>query len=414
MRKAFLALYSAAFLLCMGVMVIVGYATYTLPDTYTVTKGDEVQVGSPFSVRAAAVTVGTSEQTVAVNGQTTTGEYRAPLRLFGVIPLKDVTVSVVDVPVVTVCGTPFGIKLYTDGVLVVGMSDVQTAAGGMNPAAAAGIRIGDTILSINGTEVTTNEDVGDCINACGGHAVTLRIRREGVEFDATFTPARPADGTGYRAGLWVRDSTAGIGMLTFYDENGVFAGLGHPVCDADTGQMLSVSTGEIVPARIREVEKSVKGKPGELCGYFEKGSLGKLIVNVADGVYGRLTNEPTQQGVRMPMAMKQEVKEGAAQVLTTVEGTEPMLYDIVIQQVRYNTSNNTRSMIIEVTDEKLLSLTGGIVQGMSGSPIIQNGKLVGAVTHVLVNDPTKGYAIFAENMLETAQSVADEQLKKAS
>ncbi len=414
MRKWFFALYGAIFLACAGVMSAVGYATYALPDTNTVTKGEAVEVGERFSVRAAAVSVGASEQTAAVNGQAAVGEYRAPLNLFGFIPLKEVTVSVVDAPVVTVCGTPFGIKLYTDGVLIVGMSDVQTAAGGVNPAAAAGIRIGDTILSINGTEVTTNEEVAACINACGGRAVTLRIRRDGVEFDASFTPARPAQGEGYRAGLWVRDSTAGIGMLTFYDASGAFAGLGHPVCDSDTGQMLSVSTGEIVPARIRDVEKSVKGTPGELCGYFEKGTLGRLAINAADGVYGTLTNAP-EQGVRMPMAMKQEVKEGAAQVLTTVDGTEPALYDIVIRQVRYNTANDTRSMVIEVTDEQLLSLTGGIVQGMSGSPIIQNGKLIGAVTHVLVDDPTKGYAIFAENMLETAQSVAESNsLKEAS
>ncbi len=412
MRKCFRILYSMLVLGCAGVMAVVGYAAYALPDTFTVTKGDTVNVGDRFSVRAAAVTVGASEQTAAVGEHAAVGEYRAPLNLFGFIPLKEVTVSVVDAPVVTVCGTPFGIKLYTDGVLIVGMSDVQTAAGGVNPAAAAGIRIGDTILSIDGKEVTTNEEVADCINACGGRAVTLRIRRDGVEFDASFVPARPADGEGYRAGLWVRDSTAGIGMLTFYDDKtGAFAGLGHPVCDADTGQMLSVSTGEIVPARIRDVEMSVKGAPGELCGYFEKGTLGRLSINAADGVYGTLTDTPADS-VRMPLAMKQEVKEGAAQVLTTVDGTEPALYDIIIRQVRYNTANDTRSMVIEVIDEDLLLLTGGIVQGMSGSPIIQNGKLVGAVTHVLVNDPTRGYAVFAETMLETANQVTDEQAMK--
>lgn len=406
MRKCLFALYSAIFLVCAGVMGAVSYATYALPDTYTVTKGETVDIGEFSAVRAAAVSVGVSEQTATENGQTAVGEYRAPLNLFGFIPVKEVTVSVVDAPVVTVCGTPFGIKLYTDGVLIVGMSDVQTAAGGVNPAAAAGIRVGDTILSINGKEVTTNEEVAACINACGGRAVTLRIRRDGVEFDADFTPARPADGEGYRAGLWVRDSTAGIGMLTFYDANGAFAGLGHPVCDTDTGQMLSVASGEIVPARIRDVERSVKGTPGELHGYFEKGTLGRLSINATDGVYGTLVNAP-DEGVQMPMAMKQEVKEGAAQILTTVEGTEPALYDIMIRQVRYNTANNTRSMVIEVTDEQLLSLTGGIVQGMSGSPIIQNGKLIGAVTHVLVDDPTRGYAIFAENMLETVGSMED-------
>ena len=409
MRRLWQTLYAALVIGCVSVMGVLGYATYGLAETYTVAKGETVQVGEHLSMRTASASVGVIQQT----SQAEIGEYRAQLQLFGFIPLKQVTVSVVDAPVVTVCGTPFGIKLYTDGVLIVGMSDVQTAAGGVNPAAAAGIRIGDTILSINGVEVTTNEEVADCINACGGRAVTLRIRRDGVEFDASFVPVRPADGSGYRAGLWVRDSTAGVGMLTFYDsESGAFAGLGHPVCDADTGQMLSLSTGEIVPARIRDVEKSVKGTPGELCGYFEKGTLGRLSINAADGVYGTLTTVPAD-GVRMPMAMKQEVREGAAQVLTTVDGTEPALYDIIIRQVRYNTANDTRSMVIEVTDEELLSLTGGIVQGMSGSPIIQNGKLIGAITHVLVNDPTRGYGIFAENMLETAQSVANRQVKEA-
>ena len=395
MRKLCGLLYAALVLGCIGVMGAVGYATFALPDRYTVTQGETVDFGDYLSARAMTDVVGepiTGEQTAV-------GEYRAPLNLFGFIPLKEVTVSVVDAPVVTVCGTPFGIKLYTDGVLIVGMSDVQTAAGGVNPAAAAGIRIGDTILSIDGTAVTTNEEVAACINACGGRAVTLRIRRDGVEFDASFTPARPAEGEGYRAGLWVRDSTAGIGMLTFYDASGAFAGLGHPVCDADTGQMLSVSTGEIVPARIRDVERSVKGAPGELCGVFESGTLGRLKINAVDGVYGTLTNVPAG-GVRMPLARKQEVTQGRAQVLTTVDGTEPMLYDIIIRQIRYHTANDTRSMVIEVTDEDLLSLTGGIVQGMSGSPIIQNGKLIGAVTHVLINEPTRGYAVFAQTMLE--------------
>lgn len=411
MRRLWQTLYTTLVLGCVGVMGVLGYATYGLADTYTVTKGDTVEVGEHLSVRASSASVGVVEEMPHAQ----VGEYRAQLQLFGFIPLKQVTVSVVDAPVVTVCGTPFGIKLYTDGVLIVGMSDVQTAAGGVNPAASAGIRIGDTILSIDGVEVTTNEEVADCINACGGRSVTVRIRRDGVEFDASFVPARSADGTGYRAGLWVRDSTAGVGMLTFYDpSSGAFAGLGHPVCDADTGQMLSVSTGEIVPARIHDVEKSVKGTPGELCGHFEKGTLGRLSINAADGVYGTLTVAP-EGGVSMPLAMKQEVREGTAQVLTTIDGSEPKLYDIVIRQVRQNTANDTRSMVIEVTDEALLSVTGGIVQGMSGSPIIQNGKLIGAITHVLVNDPTRGYAIFAENMLETAQSVAEEKkLKEAS
>ena len=409
-------LYGTLAAICVLVLGAVVYCHVTLPDTFTVTAGEALSVGDWVSVPAGVVKADSGdEQTAAKITAGASGEYAAPMRLFGIFPIKQVTVSVADTPVVTVCGVPFGIKLYTDGVLIVGMSDVNTAAGSANPAAAAGVRIGDTILSIDGKTVMTNEEVAAIINASNGHAVTLRIRRDGVEFDASFIPARPTSGEGYRAGLWVRDSTAGVGILTFYDDkSGVYAGLGHPVCDADTGQILTLSGGEIVPARILDVKKSQKGAPGELCGAFEDGTLGALELNAANGLYGTLTIFPPE-GVRMPLAMKQDVSEGAAQVLTTVDGVTPALYDIMIEHVRYTAANDTRSMVIKVTDEELLSLTGGIVQGMSGSPIIQNGKLIGAVTHVLVNDPTRGYAVFAETMLETAQSVAENNsLKEVS
>ncbi len=383
-------------------MAVVGYCYIRLPDDFTVSSGDTVMLGDWVSVVA--------DVKVEKISHSANDEYNAPMRVFGVLPVKEVSVSVVDAPVVTVCGTPFGIKLYTDGVLVVGMADVVTASGGTNPAATAGIRVGDTILSIDGKPVTTNEEVAECVNACNGRAICLRIRRDNVEFDASFVPVRPADADGYRAGLWVRDSTAGIGMLTFVDSStGAFAGLGHPVCDADTGQIMTISGGEIVRARILDVKPSVKGTPGELHGVFESGTLGQLICNESNGLYGYMASTP--MGKQFPVAMKQEVKPGKAQILTTISGSVSMLYEVEIKQVRYHTANDTRSMIISVTDERLLKQTGGIVQGMSGSPIIQNGKLVGAVTHVLVDDPTKGYGIFAENMLETARSV--EQIKKA-
>lgn len=402
---------------CALILGALSYFYFTLPNTYLVTNdGEAVTVGKWVSVPTGLYRATSHEhqQATAEMSSGAHGEYVAPMRLFGVFPIKSVSVSVVDAPVVTVCGTPFGIKLYADGVLVVGLSDVNTAGGGVNPAAAAGIRIGDTIVSINGTPVTTNEQVAAIINACGGKAVKLRIRREGVEFDASFTPVRPTDDDGYRAGLWVRDSTAGVGILTFYDEKtSAFAGLGHPVCDADTGKPFTISGGEIVPACILDVKRSEKGAPGELCGMFEDGSLGRLTTNATSGLYGTLTAKPSE-GVRLPLAMKQEVKQGAAQVLTTIDGINPELYEISIEQVRYAAANDTRGMVIRVTDERLLAETGGIVQGMSGSPIIQDGKLVGAITHVLVNDPSKGYAIFAETMLETAKGIAQNHLKEAS
>ncbi len=410
MRKLFRFLYSLTFIGCGLVLAAVGYYQRALPDRFTVTRGQEFCIGR--LVQSGPVTLDGGDQAASAP---VGSEYRTRLTLAGLFPLKNVTVSVSEEAVVMVCGIPFGIKMYTDGVLVIGLSDVTTAAGNVNPAAAAGVCVGDVILSINGQPVTTSREVSRIINACEGGRVTLRVRRDGVEFDATFTPARPVGESGYRVGLWVRDSTAGVGTLTFYDPaTGAFAGLGHAVCDVDTGQEMPMATGEIVPARIFGIEKGQAGDPGELKGNFEPGTLGRLTRNGENGLYGILTMYPL--GQTLPVACRQQVQKGKAQILATLSGTEPQLYDVEIEQVRYGGLNATRNMVVRVTDQRLLTLAGGIVQGMSGSPIIQNGKLIGAVTHVLVDDPTRGYGIFAENMLETAQSVAKEpkQSKSAS
>lgn len=363
---------------CVAALGAVGYFQYALPDSYTVPTDNRLSVGRWITARPAADT-----QPAALSGDALGSP--VTLSLLGVIPVKSVTIHTMQTPAVTVCGTPFGIKLYMDGVLVVGMSDVTTAAGAVNPAAAAGIRVGDTIVSVNGQTVTTNEEVAKLVNRSGGRALALRIRRDGVEFTASFAPARSVDGNGWRAGLWVRDSTAGIGMLTFYDPStGVYGGLGHPVCDADTGSPVSVSGGEIVPARIYGVQESVKGTPGELNGGFEPGRLGSLQENADCGLFGKLSLYPVE-GYTLPVAMKQEVHTGAAQILTTIDGKEPALYSIVIRQVRTSAAAGVRNMVIRITDPALLEKTGGVVQGMSGSPIIQDGRLAGAVTHVCVN-----------------------------
>lgn len=410
MKKVFGCLWTVLAMLCGGLLGTVGYYQQVLPEQVTVTQGETLSFGEWIDSRPVAEAAGKLPAAAVQAG----GTYQARLRLLGIFPLKDVAVSVTEEQLVTVCGSPFGIKLYTEGVLVVGMSEVSTAGGSANPARAAGVCVGDTVLAVNGKTVTTSRDVSRLINACRGQTVTLLLRRDGVEFEATFTPVRPEGESGYRAGLWVRDSTAGVGTLTFYiPETGAFGGLGHAVCDVDTGVEMSLSGGEIVPARIFGVEKSKAGTPGELNGCFEAGSLGELCYNGSQGLYGILHTFPKGYA-RMPVARRQQVETGAAQVLVTLDGTEPQLYDIAIKQIKYGGAT-TRHMVVEVTDSRLLALAGGIVQGMSGSPIIQNGKLIGAVTHVLVDDPTKGYGIFAENMLETARQVADEKaLKDAS
>lgn len=406
MRVLFRCVWCFLAVSCALILCAVGYVGHMLPDRYTVSRGQEVQIGEWIQSRPITV----QGDTVRASAVPAGGQFRTRLTLGGLFPVKDVTVTVTEDTVVMVCGTPFGIKLYTKGVLVVGLSDVDTAAGKTNPAAAAGVCVGDTILAVNGQAVNTGDEVSALIGKCGGKKITLRLERDGMEFDAAFTPVKAADG--YRAGLWVRDSAAGIGTLTFYDPSaGTFAGLGHAVCDVDTGERMSLSGGEIVPARIFGITKGKVGKPGELKGCFEVGSLGALAKNSDNGLYGNLTAYPFGWQT-MAVAHRQQVTEGYAQILCTVDGTRPQLYDVEIERVRYGGVDSTRNLVVRVVDKTLLTKTGGIVQGMSGSPIIQNGKLVGAVTHVLIGDPTRGYGIFAENMLVTAETV--EEIKPAA
>lgn len=373
-----------------------------MPDRFSVVEGSALKLEGAVAASGLTETGDGIQEASALQAGSS---YTASLKLLGVFPVKDVTVSVVEPTMVVPSGRPFGIKMFTDGVLVVGMSDVDTAAGAYNPAQSAGMKTGDVIVSIDGTAVTRTEQVAELVEQSGGKTMDFHIRRDNIAFDVKFVPAKSVNENRWKAGLWVRDSSAGIGTLTFYDSSsGVFGGLGHAVCDVDTGETLPLSSGEIVPARIFSVEKGESGHPGELRGGFEEGTLGNLTVNGETGIYGTLETLPESVDC-VPVAMKQQVKTGAAQILTTLDGAEPQWYDIQIKQVHYNDSSPTRNMVIEVTDSELLEKAGGIVQGMSGSPILQGGRLVGAVTHVFVNDPTRGFAIFAENMLKTAQNV---------
>ena len=240
------------------------------------------------------------------------------------------------------------------------------------------------------------------------------IKRNESQFSVKLTPIYSNTDKVYKIGIWIRDSSAGIGTLTYYDpETNVVAGLGHGICDTDTGELVPCESGQFVGAEIVGIKKSSKDVTGELQGVFSGGVTAEIACNEMTGVFG-FANKPIASANTMEIALKQEIKQGKAQILTTLDGGQPQYYDCVIKKVYHNDSSKIKNMVIEVTDPDLIAKTGGIVQGMSGSPLIQNGKLIGAVTHVLVDDPTKGYAIFAENMLETAQSVAEQQLKEAS
>ncbi len=311
-------------------------------------------------------------------------------------------------------GFPIGIKLYCDGVVVVDTQNVETSGAVLNPAQKAGILKGDIIKSIDGVKVTTNSEVSRIIEESNGRELKMQILRNGEIKNVVFSSVYSTVSGGYKAGLWIRDSSAGIGTVTFYTQEGEFASLGHAVCDVDTGEILPISTGETTDAKITGCYKGKSGSAGELCGVLESKSTGEIMVNENIGIYG-IFNEVDTTKTLYPLSRKNEVKMGAAQIVTTVENGKQEAFNIEIERIDYISGEN-KNLVIKVTDENLIAKTGGIIQGMSGSPIIQNGKLVGAVTHVFLNDPTGGYGIFAQTMLEVADGLSEEvtDIEKAS
>ena len=301
----------------------------------------------------------------------------------------------------TLCpgGMPFGVKFYTNGVMVVGFCDIDTGKGSVNPATKAGLHAKDVILKINGEEIKGAADMTARIEASGGKPMKLTCRRAGKEFEATLTPVLSAAEGQYKTGIWVRDSGAGIGTVTFlFPDSGAFAGLGHGICDADTGALVEMRKGAVSDVTISSVVKGAAGAPGELKGHFNPGRSGALLGNSNCGVWGVLSEVPETSLEPMPIGLRDEITEGDAYILCTVTTGEVQKYDIRISNIKRD-AKGSKCFTVTVTDPDLLALTGGIVQGMSGSPIIQDGKIVGAVTHVLINDPTTGYGIFLENML---------------
>ena len=332
------------------------------------------------------------------------GSYQTTLSLGGWLPIKNIRTVVTERTQVTVCGTPFGVKMFSEGALIVGFSDIDSPGGStVNPAKAAGLRLGDRVIRIGQVRTENNDAVKEALEAARGSAAEVIYVRSGEQRSTTLTPIWDAAATQWRAGMWVRDSSAGVGTLTFVDvQAGVFAGLGHPISDSDTGERVALRSGEIVACQIVGCTGGTAGSPGELKGKFiSDHALGRICINGENGVYGTVSTAIA--GQQTEIAFAQEVLPGAAEILTTTSGETPRSYRVYIEKV--NDADPHRNMVLRVTDPALLAQTGGIVQGMSGSPILQNGRLVGAVTHVLVNDPTRGYGIFAQTMLEQAHSV---------
>lgn len=373
---------------------LLGIYDAAIPDRVSYFEGEELPVylaASPQVVadEARPCGAGAPRQEIAVQ-----------YKLFDLIPVKTATAEAYKRLRVYPGGMPFGVKFFTSGVTVVGFSDVECDGKSVNPAREAGLRQKDVITHVGGRELADAAALTEAVEASGGKPLVLGCLRGDRAFEVTVTPTL-ADGEGrYKTGVLVRDSGAGIGTVSFIlPESNYFAGLGHGICDTDTGALIPICRGTVVDVTISGITKGQSGTPGEIRGFFNPGKTGMLLGNTDCGVYGIFSSAPTPACQPISIALKDELREGEAHILCTLDESGIGRYAVTISDINRN-ADGGKCFTVTVTDPSLLEKTGGIVQGMSGSPIIQNGKLVGAVTHVLVGDPTRGYGIFIENMLD--------------
>ncbi len=297
-------------------------------------------------------------------------------------------------------GMPFGVKFLTEGILVVGLGDIPHNGKTVNPSKTAGLRPHDVILQINGVPMESANQLSDLVKTGNGAPLKILYLREGVRKSTTLTPVYSDTEGRFTTGLYVRDSGAGIGTVTFIiPKTCAFAGLGHGICDGSDGELIPMQRGSVVGVTISGVVRGLAGSPGEVKGYFSSGKTGTLLGNTHCGVFGVFASLPDKiPSAPVSLGLRNEVKEGRAYIYSMLDSDSPRQYEIEISEIRRDSTTN-KCFTVKVTDPELIAKTGGIIQGMSGSPIIQNGKLIGAVTHVLINDPTTGYGIFIENML---------------
>ena len=397
MKKAIRIFDLALAVLCAVIFAFVAAGQTVVPSEVTTFGGQNGSFASLYTLAGDGKTQSVNYQ----NGSTA----RQDVRLLGVVPVKTVSVTRSDVKKVYVSGEVFGIKLYTNGVIVVGTQSVSAGGKKVNPAEDAGIRVGDIIVSINNMDVLSSAEVTEILNDNNGGDYKIRVSRDGRYRTFTVKPVYSEREGCYKAGMWVRDSTAGIGTITFYNkEEGTFAALGHQVNDIDTNEIMPLLEGEAVKAEIKRVQKAKNGTTGSLSCEFCDEVIGQLLDNRECGLYGAFARI-SEDAKLYEVAPRQEVTRGRAQILSTVEAGKPQLFDVEITRVKYRGDSGQKDIVLKVTDEKLLKTTGGIVQGMSGSPLIQNGKLVGALTHVIINNPEKGYAVFDDTMLNASKNI---------
>ena len=379
-----------------------------LPSSYIMMQGENLNIHTLLGVSLQEIGAGKTLQTASNMNQTKVnevGKVDFSLSLFKLFSVKDISVNVIPKTTVVPVGAAIGMKLYTDGVLVVGMSEIE----GKKPYENTGIKEGDRIIQINQNEIENTGDLMQAVNSCNGSSISIKYMRDEKTITTSMTPVKNGENQ-YKLGLWVRDAAAGVGTLTFYEPStGMFGTLGHGILDVDTSELIKIENGELVTTNILSISKGEKGKPGEIRGTIESGyTIGDIAKNTSFGVFGTLTKTSylhiSEQNA-IEVCLREEIKLEKAQIICELENGKREYYDIEIQKVFVNNNQDNKSMLIKITDERLIEKTGGIIQGMSGAPIIQNGKFVGAVTHVLVNDPQMGYGVFADIMLKQMKEV---------
>ena len=383
-----------------------------IPEELVVFEGEDISMNTLLGINIK----GENEETLETSSSEVekisenVGTSNLEVSLFDAIKIKDVNVNVIPKTKVIPVGNIAGVKLYTSGVLVVGMSEIE---GDDNkkykPYENTGIEEGDTIIKVNDTHINSTDDLIETVNLSKGKDVKVKYIHEEETKECSMTPVKTSN-SDYKLGLWVRDSAAGVGTVTFYEPSSkTFGALGHEITDIDTNELINIASGEFITTRILDITKGESGNPGKIQGTVEnQTNIGTISKNSRFGIYGKVDNLSSLDidvSKEMEVALRKEIQTGKATILCSLDNQKPQEYEIEIEKIFKENNYDNKSMLIKITDERLLEKTGGIIQGMSGSPIIQNGKFVGAVTHVLVNNPQEGYAVFGDIMLKQAKEI---------
>lgn len=406
---------------CIAILIVIYVYVCNitlLPNSVIIFEGEELNLKTVVGLKIKrangtnmpviqASNLGESEQSSKYE---TAGTFELNLNLFGTIPVKEIDVNVIPKTKVVPMGNLIGAKLYTSGVLVVGMSEIQGDDQQKHkPYEGSGIEEGDMIVEMDSKKIANTDELVETVNSSKGKVIQIKYVRNDETITTSIQPIKSEDNE-YKLGLWVRDAAAGVGTLTFYEPStGKFAALGHGIVDVDTGDIINIANGELVTSNLVAIKKGEKGTPGEIKGSIDSGvTIGNISKNTNFGVFGLVSNKNNLNlngAKEYEVALRSEIQTGEAEIICELENGKKDQYKIEISKIYTSNNYDNKSMMIKITDERLLQKTGGIIQGMSGSPIIQNGKFVGAITNVLVSDPTTGYAIFGDLMVKQMKSV---------